>query len=170
MIGAGTVKDGIANALPTSTTLTVDGTGIFDLHGYAQAVAGLADGSVSTGTVTDGGAAATFTVNSASANAFSGLIGGALSLTKTGAGTLTLSQANTFTGSTTISAGTLMEGVDNALPISTTLTVSGTGRFDLNGSHRPSVAWPTAGSRPVSLPTASSRPPSSMRSPTRPGP
>ncbi len=131
--GAGTLKDGIANALPTSTTLTVGGTGTFDLNGFAQTVGGLADGGVSTGTVTDGGVAATFTVNDASANSFSGLIGGALSLTKTGAGTLTLVQASTYTGTTTISAGTIQDGIANALPAATSLTVSGTGIFDLNG-------------------------------------
>ncbi len=64
-VSAGTLKDGIANALPTGTTLTVSGTGIFDLGGFAQTVAGLADGGVNTSTVTDSGATATFTVNDA---------------------------------------------------------------------------------------------------------
>ena len=50
------------------------GTGTFDLNGESQTVAGLADGGVSTGTVTDSGGPATFTVNDAAANTFSGLI------------------------------------------------------------------------------------------------
>ena len=130
------LKDGIANALPTTTTLTVNGTGTFDLGGFAQTVAGLADGGVSTGTVTDSGAAATFTVNDAGGNTFSGTItngANALALTKTGAGTLSLSAANAYTGATTVSAGTLTDGVANALPAGTTLTVNGTGTFDLGG-------------------------------------
>ena len=53
IVSAGTLEDGIANALPATTTLTVQGTGTFDLAGFAQTVAGLADGGVSTGTVTD---------------------------------------------------------------------------------------------------------------------
>ena len=78
IVGAGTLVDGIANALPATTTLTVKGTGTFDLAGFAQTVAGLADGGVSTGTVTDSGAAANFTVNDVGGNTFSGLLSGAL--------------------------------------------------------------------------------------------
>jgi fibronectin-binding autotransporter adhesin len=136
-IVSGTVQLGAINALPTGTTLTVSGTGTFDLNGFAQTVGGLADGGVSTGTVTDSGTAATFTINNTTANTYSGLITNgtnALSLTKTGTGTLTLSGAsNSYTGVTTISAGTLKNGVANALPTGTILTVSGTGTFDLNG-------------------------------------
>ena len=112
-ISAGTVEDGIANALSTGAALTVSGTGTFDLGGFAQTVAGLADGGVATGTITDSGAAATFTINNAAASSFSGTItngSNALALSKTGAGTLTLSGTNTYSGSTTVSAGTLQVG------------------------------------------------------------
>ena len=114
-VSTGTLEDGVANALPNTTALTVQGTGTFDLAGFAQTVGGLADGSVTTGTVTDSGAAATFTVNDASASNFSGLItdgSGALSLVKNGAGTLTLSHANSYTGSTTIDSGILSISAD----------------------------------------------------------
>ena len=107
-ISSGTLQDGVANALPTSTTLTIDGTGAFDLDGFAQTVAGLADGGVDTGTLTDSAAAAAFTVNDTDASTFSGSLGGALALTKSGAGTLTLSNTNTYTGGTTVNAGTLL--------------------------------------------------------------
>ncbi len=43
-------------------------------------------------------------------------ITGAFSLTKTGAGTVTFQTANTYTGSTTVSAGTLALGASNVLP------------------------------------------------------
>ena len=124
-VSAGNLKDGVANALPTTTTLTVTGTGTFDLGGFAQTVGGLADGGVSTGTVTNSGAAATFTVNDGLANSFAGLItngANALALTKTGAGTLTLSNTNTFSGATTVNTGTLI--VDGSQSGST-LTVNG---------------------------------------------
>ncbi len=55
---------------------------------------------------------ATLTVNGSSTNTYAGALqdsagGGALSLTKSGAGTLKLGGANTYTGATTIGAGTL---------------------------------------------------------------
>jgi fibronectin-binding autotransporter adhesin len=50
----------------------------------------------------------TLSVNSTSAaSEISGIIDGVTALTKQGAGTLTLSGTNTYTGSTTISAGTI---------------------------------------------------------------
>ena len=52
-------------------------------------------------------------------------------LTKNGAGTLTLSGLNTYTGDTTINAGTLALGADNALAASGAVTISG-GTFDIN--------------------------------------
>ena len=45
-ISAGTLKDGVASALPVGTALTVSGTGVFDLNGFSQTVASLADGGV----------------------------------------------------------------------------------------------------------------------------
>jgi fibronectin-binding autotransporter adhesin len=62
---------------------------------------------------------------------FSRVFSGSGALLKTGAGTLTLSGANTYTGSTTISEGILRNGVTNALPTATNLTVGAT--YDLNG-------------------------------------
>ncbi len=115
IVTGGTLKDGAANALPTGTALTVSNA-TFDLNGNAQTVGGLADGSVATGVVTNSGAAATFTVNDSTANSFSGKITGALALTKSGAGVLTLSGANTYSGDTTISAGTLKLGAANSIP------------------------------------------------------
>ena len=96
--------------------------------------------------MTDSGAAATFTVNDAGGNTFSGLLSGALSLTKTGAGVLTLSHANTYSGPTTISAGTIIISADNnlgAAPASATpaaLTINGgalatTASFTLNANR-----------------------------------
>ena len=131
VVSAGTLEDAIANALPVTTTLTVQGSGTFDLAGFAQTVAGLADGGVSSGTVTDSGTAANFAVNDAGGNTFSGLVSGALSLSKTGLGALTLSHANTYSGPTTISTGRISISADNnlgAAPGSATpasLTLSG---------------------------------------------
>src|SRR5260370_444089 len=64
-------------------------------------------------------------------------------LSKSGSGTWTLDAANTYTGSTTITAGTLAEGVSNALSTGA-LTVNGaTAIFDLGANHTDSVATVT---------------------------
>ena len=126
-ISAGTLKNGLANALPTGTTLTVNGTGTFDLNGFAQTVGSLADGGVITGVVTDSGGAATLTVNNSGSNTFSGTISGTnLSLAKTGAGTLTLSGNNTYGGGTTVSAGTVALSSNTALGTGAATLAGGT--------------------------------------------
>lgn len=58
---------------------------------------------------------------------------GSGTLTKDGGGTLTLSAANTYTGTTTVSGGTLQIAVTDALPTGTDLTVQSGATFKLNG-------------------------------------
>jgi len=124
-ISAGKIAESVANALPNATTLT--DSGILDLAGFAQGVSSV----TGSGTVTDSGASAVFNVNNASSDSFAGNLTGSLALTKSGAGTLVLGSANTYTGLTIISAGTLQQGIANALP-DTGVTVSGGATLDLN--------------------------------------
>ncbi len=124
-VSLGTLKAGIANALPTSTALSVTGT--FDLAGFAQQVASV----TGSGIVTDSAAAANFTINNSGADTFAGTLTGSLNLVKSAAGTLTLSSASSYTGTTTISSGTIAIGVANALPTGTALSDAGT--LDLAG-------------------------------------
>src|SRR5205085_1149816 len=125
-VSAGTLADGVANALPTGTALSV--TGNFGIGVYAQTVASVT-GSVPFTTLVR---SATFTINNAGADRFAGALTGTVALTKTAAGTLTLTgSSNTYSGATTISAGTLADGAANALPTGTALSVTGT--FDLSG-------------------------------------
>ena len=106
--GSTTINGGIfrirgsANRIPTGTATTVTSPGILDLNGVSQQIGSLTgNGSVTLG-------AATLTVGgSTSPAAFSGIISGGGSVTKSGSGTLTLSGANSYTGKLTVSAGAL---------------------------------------------------------------
>ena len=139
IVSEGRLKNGAHGTLPASTALTINGTGIYDPAGYSQTVGSLSDGGVSTGTLTDSGAANVFTVNEAGTHAFSGVISGNLILTKSGAGTLILSGANNYSGLTTIRAGTLQLGAAGDAtntPLGTTASgtsVTGGAVLDLNG-------------------------------------
>ena len=122
-IGQGTLRLGAANALPSSTIVTIgQGTAsqnqTLDLNGFSQTIAGLTSnlGSGNTGLVTSV-PAATLTLNDAgiSYNYGGNLTGAGLALAKLGTGTLTLSGSNTYGGVTNISAGTLAIGVGGVL-------------------------------------------------------
>ena len=102
---------GGANRLPTGTRLLFGSSavsGILDLNGQNQEVAGL---SVVSGTTNEikSAAPATLTVNTpgASPSTFSGLISGGVALKKTGSDTLILTASNTYSGITTVEGGVL---------------------------------------------------------------
>jgi autotransporter-associated beta strand protein len=127
---------GGANRLPTGTKLVFGGSavsGILNLNGQNQEIAGL---SVSSGTTNEikSATAATLTVNTAagSPSTYSGIITGSTALTKTGAETLTLTNTSTYTGATTVSAGTLI--VNGNISTSTLTTVNGTGTIGGSGT------------------------------------
>jgi autotransporter-associated beta strand protein len=116
-ISGGTVTLGNAGALNSTTPNAVSMSGgTLNINGNGVTISDL---SGSSGTVNNNGANATLTVNKASgSSAFSGVLAngtGTLGLTKSGAGTLVLSGANTYSGTTTISAGTLEANSAGAL-------------------------------------------------------
>lgn len=124
-----TLKLGVSDALPTNRSLTIGTTGTsngadkgtFDLAGFNQTVnalignvgTGATPSAASTRRITNSAATTTSTLTVGNGNAsgtFNGLIedgAGKVALTKVGAGTLTLPTANTYTGDTTVSGGTL---------------------------------------------------------------
>ena len=101
LVNAGTLQAGIANAFASSADVTVASGATLDLNNFNQQANNLSGA----GNVTLGSAA--LTVNNSIDSTFSGLISGSGSLSKTGAGTLTLRDANTYGGGTTIGAGVL---------------------------------------------------------------
>ncbi|BCU78604.1 autotransporter-associated beta strand repeat-containing protein [Luteolibacter sp. LG18] len=112
-VAQGTLKLGANDALPVTTGVTIGqagATAVLDLNGKNQTITGIAGVAGSTAISVTSASAATFTVNNALAQAYGvngGVITGAITLAKTGAGTLTLSAANAYTGDTLVNGGTL---------------------------------------------------------------
>ncbi len=134
--GTGKLNLNSASALGTGAFTisgggTIDNTsgGLITLNNNAQTwgsnftFAGTNDLNLGTGTVTMTGNR-TVTVNAGNLTVGGVISGGARTLTKAGAGMLTLSGANTITGGVTLSAGTL--NINNAAAL-------GTGQFTING-------------------------------------
>ncbi|SAL01313.1 outer membrane autotransporter [Caballeronia calidae] len=103
-VTGGTLAAGAPDVIANSARLTIASGATFDLRGFDQRVNDL-DGA---GSIALGGAA--LTVHSDADSVFGGVIGGAGGLGKTGTAALTLVGDNTFTGPTTIAAGTLRLG------------------------------------------------------------
>ena len=125
-VTAGTLQNGVANALPTATALSISASGTYDLNAFAQTVGSL----TGAGTLTDSGATQIFTTNDSGTDTFSGDITGNLALTMNGSGSLTLSGNNTFSGGTNINSGsTIILGNNAALgsPSGTTLATINSG-------------------------------------------
>ncbi|HYR76789.1 MAG TPA: autotransporter-associated beta strand repeat-containing protein, partial [Pyrinomonadaceae bacterium] len=157
MDGAGTVTKTDGGTLTLSAANTY--TGATNINGGVVSIAadnnlGTVPGSPTVGQLTFGGGTlqttATFTLSSNRGIAFNspvtidvassttltygGIAAGAGELTKTSAGTLTLSGANTYTGTTTISAGVV--NIQNATALGTTAagtTVASGARLEVQG-------------------------------------
>jgi autotransporter-associated beta strand protein len=137
-INGGTLKLSGAGTLGNSSgALTVNTGGTLDLNAASQGVGNLtgSGGAV----VNNGGSAVTLSIGNANGGGgnYSGVIAdnnnstsGTVALTKIGTGTITVSGANTYTGVTTVSAGTLRIGASGCLADTGTLIVNG-GTFGL---------------------------------------
>ena len=101
-VSSGATLD-VAGAVTSAEPLTISGTGVSSAGAVNFTASGTLSGTVALG------AASTIQVSDSVEATISGVISGAQNLTKggTGTGTLTLSAANTYTGTTSISVGTV---------------------------------------------------------------
>jgi autotransporter-associated beta strand protein len=134
-ITAGTLRLGASGVIPDGTGKgDVSVTGTLDMNTFSETINGL-NGAGTVDTVAGGTPILTVGNNDATST-FTGVIkntAGTLTLTKTGAGTLTLSGLNTYSGDTTVSAGTLKLGAAGVIPDGTGKgNVSVIGTLDLN--------------------------------------
>ncbi|MFC3712995.1 autotransporter-associated beta strand repeat-containing protein [Sphingoaurantiacus capsulatus] len=126
-----------AGAISGSGSLTHAGGGTLTLAGANSYSGGTTIGGGTlhvtgalTGNVVNGG---TLTFDRAEAAAFGGVISGSGSLVKTGAGTLTLSAANSYADGTTVQTGTLLLGNDRAAGLGRIILEGGTTLGYANG-------------------------------------
>jgi fibronectin-binding autotransporter adhesin len=130
----GSIKAGAANVFPGTANLTVDNATTFDLGGFNQTFGTV---TVINGSVVNSAGAASISASSYAVQngVVSAVLAGAGSLTKSTAGSVTLGAVNTYTGGTTVSGGTLVTGVNGALPAGQILSVTG-GTLDIGATNQ----------------------------------
>ena len=131
----GTLRLGVNNGLSNTSVLTITNSGAsvqtFDLAGLNQTLGGLvAGGTATTSRVTLG--SGTLTVNDADSRIFAGEISGAGNVVKQGAGAWTLRSANTYSGTTTISGGSLALGAAGSINDTSRISITAGGTFDVS--------------------------------------
>jgi autotransporter-associated beta strand protein len=154
-VAVGTLKLGANQALP-ATTVVVMGQGdannaTFDLNGFNQTVGGLGISTTGgTKLITDSSATPSMlTIVPVQDSTYGGTLGGLLSLSVNGAGAVTLSGSNPFTGTTSVSGGTLVVAHANALNNST-LTTNGV-VFDSSLNSQTIILGGLSGSGDIAL-------------------
>ncbi|WP_242915592.1 autotransporter-associated beta strand repeat-containing protein [Brevundimonas pishanensis] len=86
------------------------------------------------------------TTSSATSTTFAGVISGSGRLAKYGAGTLTLTGANTYTGGTIIYAGTLAIGIGGSMSSSNRVDLANEAKFDISAANAPQSIGSLSGS------------------------
>ncbi len=128
-VNNGSLVLSVSGALRATAAVTVESSGTLDLGGKDQTLGNLSG----SGLVLFG--AGNLKVGDSTNQLFSGVMSGAGSLTKTGSGALTLTAANSYSGGTSVSGGTLNVDNDNNL---------GTGNLVLDGGSLQTAAGITS--------------------------
>jgi autotransporter-associated beta strand protein len=139
-IADGTVRTDVAGSIPSASSLLLAGT--LDLHGFDATFNGGFGASVGSAIALG---AATLTVNLPRDNIFGGVMSGTGSFVKGGPAALRLFGGNTYTGPTTLNAGTLtLANVGGNAIASTSVIVNGgtlvDGSADQRGNQIPDNA------------------------------
>ena len=117
VVNNGTLRAGVGNAISSTGAgdVAVNGSAVIDLNGFNNTINGLnGSGSVD---VQSGSTSALTVGNNDNSGSFSGVLkntSGSLSITKIGTGSQTLSASNSYSGATTINAGTVSVANPNA--------------------------------------------------------
>ncbi len=128
-MNAGTLKFGADNQIFKSSALIING-GTFDLGAFDEGVGFV---TLSSGSIIGSGTL-TGPSYSLQAGTVSAKLGGSASLTKSTSGTVILSGNNTYTGATTVSAGTLQigDGVSGSINSNSSVSIAPGAKLALN--------------------------------------
>lgn len=167
--GSATV-DGVSGAFGLGSAVTLANTAgaTLALNGYNNTIGSLSGGGASGGNVTLG--SATLTAGDSASTQYAGVISGTGGFVKAGSGTQILSGVNTYSGATTVSAGSLIIGVGGSgsiaggnVTVQSGATLGGSGTINgattiqaggtLSPGNSPGVLTQTAG---LTLSTGSS--------------
>jgi fibronectin-binding autotransporter adhesin len=135
-INAGQLKSGVDNAILTTGAVTLTSSGdLIVKDGISQTITNLTSSSTNSRITLRGTGA--LTVTQSSNGTFAGVIRGRGPFTKSGNAILTLSNDNTYTGNTTVSAGTLK--VTGTLNDRNNVIVNG-GTYDVDADDTESIS------------------------------
>ncbi|WP_160746776.1 autotransporter-associated beta strand repeat-containing protein [Croceibacterium soli] len=138
----GTLRAARTTALSGTTSVRTDG-GTLDLNGASLALTTIAGngGTISLGSGASPTPSGAVTITNAAAQSYSGAFTGSGALTKQGLGVLTLTGASSFTGPTSVQAGTLKADFslsgsinDNILSASSAITLSNGSMLHVKGA------------------------------------
>lgn len=131
--GAHTLRVGSDSALGSGNDLVLLAGGTLDLGGHSVSAGTLA-GESGGRLVNDSGTDVTLTLNGAASTAMASSLSGSISLVKNGAGSLTLTGANTQSGALQVNGGAVVLGSSTALGSSANaVTVASGGSLDTAG-------------------------------------
>ena len=155
IVSGGMLRLGNLGALPAGTALSVLSGGTLDINADTTVASLAGDSATSGGLITNSSTTTTVTlkVGDANSTSFGGAItnnvGSTLNLLKQGAGTLTFGGPNSYTGTTTISAGVLQVGTGSTTGSLGTGGVTNNASLVFNRSNAATVANAISGTGSV---------------------
>ncbi len=123
LITSGTLSVGVANTIPSTSAVTVNGSSAVLAMTNSDTVAGVSlQGG---GTINGAGTLTSNTAYDAESGSASAILAGTVGLNKTTSGTVVLTGANQYTGATSVTGGTLVLGSGGSLAATATTVGSG---------------------------------------------